>query len=187
MSRKKRKGNIQKQHSPENAIPKQYPIKQSDGFSFSPIYFNWLKGTDRFYKTYEFTNMVKDAEEFSHNLAEIATEFIPKLYAEHKQIFNNNYYNCHPVTGDKKELVIEIAEDIHQAKFNEEDLKQARIQWWYLGFKANIRLVGLYNWGTETFYPMFIDHHHLIHGNTYYNLPDFEKYSYCPIYSYENS
>lgn len=184
----KRRGSIRKQNSPENAIPKQHPLKEDNGFSFSPIYYNWIKGIDTFYKSNDFTNMVKDAEEFSANITEISTEIVPKLYNEHKSLFNNNghNYHCHKVAEDKKELVKEIAEEIHATKFDNNQLREARIQWWYLGFKQNIRLVGLYDRSKEVFYPMFIDHHHLIHQNDFFNQPDFKKYDYCPITAYND-
>src|SRR5699024_1610702 len=108
-------------------------------------------------------------------------------YDEYDSLFNNHSraYNCHPVSDDKINFVMEIAENIHQTEFSLEQLKEARYQWWYLGFKQSVRLVGLYNFGEKAFYPIFIDHHHLLHADINYNQPDYSKYSYCPIEEYK--
>lgn len=189
MANNKKKRKIPKPQSPQDVIPKQQPLKSDNGFSFSTVYSNWIKGTHSFYKSTKFTNMLKNTEEFSRNITEITIEIIPKLYNEHKQLFHyNNGYNphCHIVAKDKKELVKKIAEEIHQTEFDETQLNEARIQWWYLGFKGSLRLLGLYDLNKEIFYPLFIDHHHLIHESETYNQPDYEKYDYCPVQVYNN-
>lgn len=178
---------IKKPSIPDNSIPKpDIPIKTSNGFNFCTVYHNWIKGTDSFFKKEKFTNMVSDSNEFSNNIVEVLTIMVPKLYAEWDKLFSlgTKNYHCHPVAEDKKGLVKKIAEELHTSTFNEEDLSQSRIQWWYIGFKSNVRVVGLYQIEENIFYPLFIDHHHLIHGNEFYNQPSFGDYNYCPIEVY---
>ena len=83
-----------------------------------------------------------------------------------------------------------ISRDIHGSDIqhiNFEELNENRVDWWYLGLKRGLRLVGLYNKADCCFYPMFIDHHHLIHENKHYNQDDYGKYSYCPLINYNGS
>lgn len=188
MGETKRNRKIKKPSVPSSEIPKQtLPVKSGNGFVFCSIYHNWIKGTNEYYKKDGFTNMVSDVNDFSQNITEIVTELIPKLFAEWESLFNTGTknYHCHPVPEEKKELVKRIAEEIQDTTLNNQDLSESRIQWWYIGFKGSLRLVGLYEKENTTFYPMFIDHHHLIHDNAYYNQPDFAKYAYCPVNEYK--
>lgn len=172
-----------------STIPENHknPVQETNGFSFYSVYPNWIKGIEYSSRGADFVNYTNSSEEFSRNMTEIITEFIPKLYDEYDSLFNNHSraYNCHPVSDDKINFVMEIAENIHQTEFSLEQLKEARYQWWYLGFKQSVRLVGLYNFGEKAFYPIFIDHHHLLHADINYNQPDYSKYSYCPIEEYK--
>lgn len=182
--KKKNKKSIPEPTIPNNEVPKQpLLIDKYNNFSFSSVYSNWIKGTKEFYKSYNFTNMVWDSEEFSRNITEIATEIIPKLFNEWENLLNNNphNYHCHPVTKDKKELIRRISEKIHGRTFDEDELNQARIQWYYIGFKGNLRLIGLFSRDRKTFYPIFIDHHHLIYPDENYNQNDYNNYNFCPI------
>ena len=189
MAKNKGQARVPKVTSVPLNIPRQEPLQEKSEFYFYPYYPKWINTTDTFYKKNGFTNRLKDADEFSNNITEITTVILPALYKDFSNVFSLSpqYRHCHPVPQDKRKLVEAVSREIHGSdiqSMNFEELNENRVEWWYLGFKNNLRLVGLYNKANSCFYPMFIDHHHLIHESQYYNQSDYGKYDYCPLVSY---
>lgn len=172
------------------SIPKQKPsitisrpvIPTNNGFSFYSVY-PWIRGTDKFLKKDSFTNYCKDAVQFAEEMKFLFNTLIPKLYEDYQQIFkfggkNYQYPHCHTISGDKLDLFVRIANEVHQKEF--ETFEGDNISWWQIGLSQGIRLVGLYNKDTFEFFPLFVDRHHLIFPNVKYNQSDFDSFKYNP-------
>ncbi|PTQ86361.1 hypothetical protein C8U37_101202 [Trichococcus patagoniensis] len=192
MAKNKGQARVPKVTSVPLNIPRQEPLQEKSEFYFYPYYPKWINTTDSFYKREGFTNRLRDAHEFSDNITEITTVVLPNLYQNFLDVFDasKHYGHCHPIPGEKRKLVEAISKEIHGPdiqSINFEELNENRIDWWYIGFKSSLRLVGLYNKANCYFYPMFIDPHHLIHQNEHYNQDDYGNYCYCPLINYNGS
>lgn len=176
--------------SPKKNIPNQNPkttisrpiIPTNNGFSFYSVY-PWIRGTDKFLKKDSFTNYCKDAVQFAEEMKFLFNTLIPKLYEDYQQIFkfgskNYQYPHCHTISGDKLDLCVRIANEVHQKEFD--TFEGDNISWWQIGLSQGIRLIGLYNKDTFEFFPLFVDRHHLIFPNVKYNQSDFDSFKYNP-------
>lgn len=188
---RKRKGSIPQQKAPVEKREK-ITVFEND-FNIDFFYKKWMGTTDCFYRKYNFTNRLKDIEEFETNLMQIMMEDFPKIYKDYKEIFRpgNRVGHCHVLDDSKLPLVINIIKEVHGEEISKVDFENLRSEgydWWYLGFKQSIRIIGLYSKSNNKFLPLLIDHHHLIHDSQYYNQADYGNYDFCPVTRYaENS
>lgn len=164
-------------------------IPKTNDFTIDLSYKKWLGSTSEFYKKHTFTNCLSHSEEFQSNILEILIEYFPIIYNDYEVIFDasKHYGHCHPVAEDKILFVEEITKEIHGDDVQSIDfqmLNENGFEWWYLGFKNNIRIVGFFYKQSNSFYPMFIDHHHLLHYSEHYNQEDYKNFDYCPVKSY---
>lgn len=150
-------------------------------FDFS--YPNWLKGTT--YK--EFTNMLKNENEFSESMVHIFTKLIPVITENWEQHIKHGgsyqFKHCHVVAEDKIELLEKIVNIIHQKSLLDEESKND-FKYWQVGIQGGLRMYGVYHSNNNIMYPLFVDHHHLIHPSEYHNQKDVSKYAFCAVESY---
>lgn len=188
MAKKRKKGAIPKQEAPETEEEKVVVLENE--FTIDLFYKKWVGGTNSFYKRENFTNCLVNPEQFEDNMMIIMMEYFPKIYKDYDDIFNagQHYGHCHPVANEKLSFVIEAIKEVHGddvSKVEFDKLNSDGYAWWYIGFKQNIRIVGLFNSNNQKFLPMLIDHHHLIHDSEYFNDNDYGKYSHCPVKNFE--
>lgn len=155
------------------------PLPNNKEFTFYSCY-KWIHAVD-LYKKISFTNMCKDKECFADEIIRVLTIIIPKLYQDWEFIFkqggtNKAFKHCHVIKGEELTKSVEIAETIHDTKFDTEN------SWWELGFSGGVRIIGIFDSNSKTFYPLFVDRHHLIYPDNNFNHSDFEKYDYNPRY-----
>lgn len=146
-------------------------------FTFYSCY-NWIHAVD-LYKKISFTNMCKNKEYFADEIIGVLTIMVPKLYQDWEFIFNQggtnkDFKHCHIIKGEELKKSVEIAETIHDTKFDIEN------SWWEIGFSGGVRIIGIFDSTSKTFYPLFIDRHHLIYPDDKYNQKDFKSFCYNP-------
>lgn len=136
---------------------------------------NWLTSV----KVKNFTNFLKNQEEFIKNQFEIFYTIIPKVISEWNDIIrsrgNYPYLHCHLLKEDKKTKVREVFKEIYKYPLDED------LNIWQFGFTGSVRLICIHNDIEKALIPIFIDHHHLIYDNEKYNKLDYKNYSYCAV------
>lgn len=120
-----------------------------------------------------FTNCLKSPNEASRHFLFIVDQLIPDIQSYGMDILSNNAPHCHALTGDARKKAIKVIDTIYNGKV---ETKDSNI--WELGAKTEeIRLIGMFvNDTVKRFYPLFIDHHHLLYPDMYYNQPDYKHY-----------
>ncbi len=123
----------------------------------------------------DFNNCLKDSREALRHFFFIIDQLIPDIEDYGPDIFNGRARHCHLLRDDEAEKARKIIRAIHGNKTLDE-LSEI----WELSAKTEeIRIVGTFvNDKMHIFYPLFIDHHHLIYPNKNYNSPDYKKYSF---------
>lgn len=88
--------------------------------------------------------------------------------------------HSHKIENDKKRIVDSII-DLYEISSINGEIKEKNI--YQLGQSNGLRIIGYIDTisGVKYFYPLFIDPHHLIYSNKYYNDKDTDKYSYSNI------
>lgn len=120
----------------------------------------------------EFTNNLKDVEEAFRHFGFILKHLLKYIENNGKNILSNNVKHCHSLTGDARKLAVKVAREIHGSNILDEDTNL-----WQLAVSTEeIRIVGTFV--EKTFYPLFIDHHHLIYPSQKYNQADYKHYKY---------
>jgi len=172
---------INKQINDTKNIP-NVDLKRTNGFNFYSVY-NWLGSTDRFYSKNDFTNMLDSSDEFARKVYNIVNVMVPILYNDCDEIFifsgYRRYKHCHQVEDKHKELVKEIAQDINSVKLPNFD-DENDFSWWQIAFSGPVRIYGVYSKEDNSFFPLFVDWHHLINPSSKYNGKDYGHYSYDP-------
>ncbi|GGB41918.1 hypothetical protein GCM10011409_19330 [Lentibacillus populi] len=162
------------------------PIQSDSPLTFDLSNENWLKSVS--VPKEKYTNKLKDKDMFIEYITELFHKVIPLIQRNGndmiKEAGTKGWRHCHPIDEDKLDLVLKITEEIHGHKFNSQ--KVAGPQLWQFGVTQNIRLIAIHDYTNNYLTPVFIDYHHLIHSNDYYNQHDFDKFSYCPIDSIMN-
>lgn len=156
-------------------------IGQTHGFNFYSVY-DWLNSTDEFISSDGFTNNLSSPEQFAKNIYLVIHEMIPKLYKDCDSIFNfgsHMYPHCHTVKGNSIELVKKIAEKVNGSELLDV-IEDEDYSWWQVGFTGSIRMFGIYNKNENSFFPLFVDWHHLIYESIKYNGEDYSNYNYSP-------
>lgn len=162
---KKKPKNIVKNKIDDEIIKKMY------------IDFNHYPNWNYSYKGKKFTNLLRNSEEAGQHFYFLVSDLLGSIEKNFKKILANNMPHCHKLEGEKRKLAVKIVEKIHGIVLDDE----ANI--WQLCSDKNlgIRIVGvivtdkMYN-----FYPLFIDHYHLIYSSKSYNKKDYFSFDFCP-------
>lgn len=179
MSAKKRK----KIPSPSNnnvsnfSIVKQQTRLPYTDFSFCSNY-PWLSSVNLL-KQHGFTNFHFNSQKCVEDMVLIIHEIIPFLHKNNAEIFKyGKYEHCHVVDKNKINLCNTILEIV--TNHSSEQIIDESCTWWQIGIKQGVRLVGIYNSNTKTFYPIFVDWHHLLHPSVKFNQLDYSNCKYNP-------
>lgn len=123
----------------------------------------------------KFNNCLKNKDEALRHFFFIVDQLIPDIEDYGKDIFNGRADHCHCLGGEHERLARKVIKEIYGDKVLD-DLSEI----WELSGKTNeIRIIGSFvNSTMHIFYPLFIDHHHLIYPDKHYNSPDYGKYGF---------
>lgn len=167
---------------------KKEPKSNEVSFDFS--YPDWLKSI----KIGKFTNKLKDPTEFAEMIYIVMNKIIPYITENWHWIENNVYrgsgHNCHPVAPEKLDDVKEIIKNTHSIDLEPIIETGESKLLWQLGHQGSVRLIVYYMSSSKTFYPLFIDYHHLIHpvkGDRRSQIKhnDYKKKDWCPVESFK--
>ncbi len=171
-------------NSVRNTINPITPNNSSITFDFS--YKNWLATVS--FK--DFSNRLFNESQYSQFMYEIFSVLIPTVHENWNEIKKNTkviFPNCHTIAKEKIGLVEEIIELTHGKKLLDESLLEDSddsYNYWQLGVKQSVRLIGIYSNSRNIMYPVFVDYHHQIHIDPWFNGKDLEKYPFCPKLEY---
>ncbi|MFC6165047.1 hypothetical protein ACFP3T_10230 [Lactiplantibacillus dongliensis] len=142
------------------------------------IDFNHYPNWTHAYVGRKFTNALSNEHEAAQHFFFLINEFFGDIEANIKPILANNQRHCHRLTDVERELALKVIGKLHpNVKLDEES------NIWQLAAKrsSGIRVIGVIV--TEQlyyFYPLFIDHHHLLLPSKKYNQRDYKKYNFLP-------
>ncbi|MDU2149655.1 MAG: hypothetical protein E7E58_16815 [Paeniclostridium sordellii] len=169
-------------------IPKKRGVKTSQPVKLPFIFkteYSWLKT----YKGNDFTNYHKDADDYAKNVTNLVHNFIPAVYRYGEDLFKGRkgtIFDRHSklMPEDKMRMVEDIVREVDGINLEDDVLDSSSI--WYLAVPQGIRVVGYYQTSINTFFPLFVDWHHLIFPNQNYNQADYQKFSYNADVSSKN-
>lgn len=157
----------------KTGIPKQNI--SAPNFTFKTHY-QWLTNI----KDGEFTNYHQGADSYAKDVTRLVHDTIPLIYEHNQDIFKNGRMkqtplnHSHLIQEDKMPLVKKIVHKIVPDDIEED------FSWWQVGSTKGYRIIGVYRTAENSFYPLFVDWHHLIYPNVKYNQQDFEAFNYIP-------
>lgn len=172
----KRKNSIPSIQLPKklsSEIPNQI-IPQND-FVFRSHY-KWLKSIS---DKKGFTNYNTDADTYAKLITQVVHETIPLIYRHSTDIFKNGkaqktpLNHSHLLTNNSLENAKRLAHLVTDTKIDD-DLSS----WWQLGGIQGVRIIGVYVTSATTFYPLFVDCHHLLSPSEKHNQQDLKNYKY---------
>lgn len=123
----------------------------------------------------DFTNCLRDSGQALRHFFFIVNQLMPDIEDYGMDIFSGKADHCHLLRGKYKELAIKIIHEIHGNRVLDDDSEL-----WSLGGKTEeIRIIGTFiNSQIHVFYPLFIDHHHLVYPSKKYNNPDYKNFKF---------
>ncbi len=134
------------------------PLNENILFDISEFQFRSIKVEN-------FTNFLKDSNEFRQYINDIFHDMIPEI--------NNNSYNYHLITGEKLLLTKKILDGygITLEDDEEENLLQ------FSSGTGGVRFIGRRLGNIFKLY--FLDFYHLIYPSIKFNTPDYNKNNFC--------
>lgn len=123
-----------------------------------------------------FTNCLRDNNEALRHFYFILTDLFRCIEDyDVNQVFSNSVKNCHRLSGKYAQLALKVIREIHGPNM----LDDKSDIWELSTGTQEIRIVGVFVTSTmHYFYPLFIDHHHLIYPSEKYNNKDFKHYKF---------
>ena len=122
-----------------------------------------------------FTNHFRNSDQALKHFFFIVDQLIPSIEDYGGDIFSGKAKHCHRLTGEQQGLALKIIKEIHGSKILD---KESEL--WQIGGKTKeIRIIGTFvNGSVRIFYPLFIDHHHLLYPSQKYNQSDYKKFNF---------
>lgn len=151
-----------------------------NNFTFRTMY-PWLGSA----KVNEFTNYHQNSKFFSDNVADVICSLIPGIYKYANEIFikqnawNTPFKHSHLIAENKISLIRKIVSKIDKIELEDVELDNSL---WQVGSANGARVIGYYSSAENSFYPLFVDWHHLIHPDVKYNSADYANFVYTPSY-----
>ncbi|MGM8213154.1 hypothetical protein ACLIBH_10220 [Virgibacillus sp. W0430] len=186
--------NARKKTVVSDEIRPTYKVKtktspKSNDVTFDFSYTEWLKTI----KHGEFTNKLKGSNEFAKLIYTVMNKLIPYITEHWHWIEKNAYpgsgHHCHPVVPEKLHKVKEIINKTHSVDLEPMIENDKSKVLWQLGHQGAVRLIVYYMSSSKTFYPLFVDYHHLIHpvsGDKRSQIKhnDYKRKHWCPVESF---
>lgn len=157
-------------------------------FDFS--YSEWL----RTIKLGEFTNKLRGPHEFAKLIYIVMNKIVPYITENwhwiEKTIYPGSVHNCHPVSEEKLDKVKEVIKNTHTIDLEPMiETGESKVLW-QLGHQGSVRIIVYYMASSKTFYPLFVDYHHLIHPvhgdrRSQVKHNDYKNKDWCPVESYK--
>lgn len=159
------------------------PLHNTNNLTFDFSYKSWI----RCIRTNNFSNKLKNPDEFAEQIFKYLYELIPFLQENWTDILKSSskkypFPHCHLVAKDKIELVEAVIEETHATKLLDTD---DEFNIWQLGSTQGLRLFAIYNHQTSTLFPVFLDYHHQIHPDENHNHRDLKSDDFCPVITYQ--
>lgn len=168
MSKKGRK-RVKNGISPRRNVISSEPTRQEKIYIDLTKYKKWTDSV----KIGNFTNHLENKEEAVRHFLYILKIILAYIEENGNDILANNVKHCHVLRG-KQDL---LARKIIKKMYGNKVLLDDDTNLWELGAPTEeIRIIG--SFVVKVFYPLFIDHHHLIYPNKNYNNKDYGHFSY---------
>lgn len=173
---------------PTNKVKTQISPKNND-ITFDFSYTEWL----RTIKIGKFTNKLRDSSEFAELIYTVMNKIIPYITENwhwiEKSVYPGSSHNCHPVADNKLNEVKGIINNTHSIDLGYLIESGEKKVLWQLGHQGAVRLIVYYMASNKTFYPLFVDYHHLIHpvrGDRRSQIKhnDYNNKKWCPVESF---
>lgn len=153
-------------------------IKQSSKIYIDvSVYHNWTYSV----KTKKFTNTLKDDKEAAQNFYFILHDIFYGIQRTPLKNFSNGQFcgHYHILKNEQRKIAVEVIKKIHDIDVESE------VNLYQIGAENNhgIRLIGSII--DNIFYPLFIDHHHLLYPSQHYNDKDIKHYNEFPQNDYK--
>lgn len=122
-----------------------------------------------------FTNYLRDPKEALRHFFFILDRLFPDIEGYGKDIFSGKADHCHLLHGKQERLARKVIRRIHGDR-----VLDGLTEIWELSARTEeIRIIGSFVTDKmHVFYPLFIDHHHLIYPSKLYNSPDYKNFSF---------
>ena len=123
----------------------------------------------------DFNNHFRDSNQALKHFFFIVDQLIPSIEDYGVDIFSGKAKHCHKLSGEQQKLALKIISEIHGDKILDKE-----VELWQIGGKTKeIRVIGTFvNDLIRIFYPLFIDHHHLLYPSQKYNHNDYRKFTF---------
>lgn len=159
-------------------------------FSFFPFCFRTVS-------VGEYTNKLKDKEQFFNHFSKLFERDIPAI-SQHTfdNVYKETNGHSHSISpGDSKyKVVLSILKELYKSFKNPTDIERDfelflenninDYHIWQLGISGGVRIIGRRR--SNIFDVLFIDYHHLIYPNKNYNQDNYNTYTFCPITNNDN-
>lgn len=169
--------------APKSVLNPKHPFVVSDVLTFDFSYTNWLRSVS----SRNFTNMLKDPNQFGQFIIYTFTKIIPTVQTNWSTIRKNGavyqFPHCHTISGEKIESIKAVIHEIHGKELCD-DVASGELNYWQLGMTQSLRVIAIYSHINNTMYPIFLDYHHQIYPSIKHNDDDIDAYDFCPITSY---
>lgn len=186
----RRRKDVRLAHDSKTKKVKVQNTPKNNEISFDFSYTDWLRTV----KLGEFTNMLKNPSEFAELIYTIMNKMIPYITENwhwiEKNVYPGSNHNCHPVTREKIDLVKDIINQTHSVDLEPIIEGAEKKTLWQLGHQGAVRIIVYYMASSKTFYPLFVDYHHLIHPvpgdrRSQVKHNDYNSKKWCPVNEYD--
>ena len=123
-----------------------------------------------------FTNYLKDSKQALRHFFFILNQLFPDIEDYGMTIFSGQAKHCHKLNGNAETTAKKVINKLYNGK-----IVDSLSELWELSGKTEeIRIIGTFVTSSiHTFYPLFIDHHHLIYPDEKHNKLDYKNYSFA--------
>lgn len=170
-SKKKSDKKVTNDIIPENNVYTDGPSVQNRVYINLTKYSEWINTV--FLK--DFTNNLENINEAFRHFSFILKNLLGYIEENGNDILANNIRHCHPLKDKARRKAVKIIRET----YNTDKLLDDDSNLWQMAMPGEeIRIIGVFV--EKDFFPLFIDHHHLLYPSDFYNQPDYNKYKFKP-------
>lgn len=137
----------------------------------------WLKAV----KVKDYTNFLKDEKQFSKYFYKVMNILIPAVQQDWEKMLSDRdaFPHCHDIRRDARKKVNSLLSTMYPNYDESMEVMQ-------LGLNGSPRIIVsiIREDNISVIRPLFIDYHHLIYPDDWYNKEDVDKYTFCPYRSF---